>query len=139
MSKGIFTDKSMKPTAKAMEAAVGSAGQVWKELNDFLGGKMKLKGDLKFYGVNYGWAVRYGKSGKSIIALYPGEDGFTAQIILKREEVKSALEHPLSAATKDAVKRAHEFNEGKWVYLEIDGSSGVDDVKALVSARLNLK
>ncbi len=139
MSTGIFTDKARKPDAKGIEKAVGRSAKSWNELNEFLAATLKLKAELKFYGVNYGWALRYAKSGKSVIALYPGEDGFTAQIILKREQVKSALEHHLSAATKDAVNRAHEFNEGRWVYLKLDEGSKIDDVKSLVSARVYTK
>jgi len=46
------------------------------------------------------------------------------------------MSHKLSAAAKDAVEKAHELNEGMWVYLELDELSSMDDVKTLVSARL---
>ncbi len=139
MSKGIFTDKNRKPGPKDIEVTVSRALGNWKELNEFLRSTLKLKGELKFYGVNYGWAIRYSKSGKSVIALYPAKDSFTVQIILKREQVKAALTHKLSPGTKDAVNRAHEFNEGRWVYLTIDDKSDLVDILTLVKARLETR
>lgn len=139
MSKGIFTDKNEKPSARAIETAVGGAGGSWKELNELLVSTMKLKGELKFYGVNYGWAIRYAKSGKSIVALYPDKDGFIAQIIMKRAQLEAAYEQGVSDSTKEAANRATDFNEGRWVFIHVDGKSGIDDVVTLVNARLGVK
>lgn len=136
MSKGIFTDRNIKPTARMIDSAIGEAVRGWKELNDFLSTTMKLKGELKFYGVNYGWAIRYAKSGKSVIALYPAENSFTAQIIMKHEQVEAALKHRLSVETKAAMERAHNFKEGRWVYLDIGPSGDIKDVETLVSVRV---
>lgn len=139
MSKGIFTDKNEKPTSKKIEAAVGKTRRSWKDLNDFLAETLKLKGELKFYGVNYGWALRYTKSGKSIVALYPDKDGFTAQIIMKNQQLKAAYDHGVSAATKEAADRATDFKEGRWVFIHVDSKSGIEDVVTLVNARLSVR
>ncbi len=139
MSKGIFTDKNKKPTAKAIDKIVGLAGRNWKEINDFLVSTLELKGELKFYGVNYGWAIRYSKSGKSVIALYPDKDGFTAQIIMKRAQLEAAYEYGVSDSTKEAANRATGFKEGRWVFIHVDAKSGINDVVTLVNARLEVK
>ncbi len=138
MSKGIFVDKNTKPDQAGMEKVIGRARVSWKKLNDFLGTAMKLKGELKFYGVNYGWAIRYTKSGKSVIALYPDENGFTAQIIMKGEQVEAALKKRLSPETKAAMEPAHEFKEGRWVYLDIGPCDDFEDVATLISVRLGV-
>lgn len=139
MSKGIFTDKKRKPTAKAIETAIGRAGRNWKELNEFLVSSQKLKGELKFYGVNYGWAMRFTKSGKSIVALYPDEDSFTVQIILKNAQLEAAYARGVSDSTKEAANGAAEFNEGRWVFIHVDAKSGIDDAVTLVNARLGVR
>lgn len=109
------------------------------KLSRFLTTTMKLKGELKFYGVNYGWAFRYAKSGKSVVALYPDKDGFTAQVILKPPQVEAAFAKGVSAATKEAVDRATEFKEGRWVFVHVDSQTGIDDVVTLVNARLGVR
>ena len=139
MSKGIFVDKKRKPEPASFEMAVGQAKMHWRKLNEFLGTTLKLNGELKFYGVNYGWAIRYAKSGKSVIALYPARDSFTAQIIMKREQLTAAYEHGVSDTTKEAVNRATDFKEGRWVFIHVDAKSGIDDVVTLVNARLSVR
>ncbi len=139
MSKGIFVDKNAKPDQAGIEKAVGLAKVNWGKLNEFLGVTLKLKGELKFYGVNYGWAIRYAKSGKSVVALYPDKDGFTAQIIMKRSQLKAAFDHGVSAAVKKAVGRATDFKEGRWVFIGVDAKSGIDDVVTLVNARISVR
>lgn len=139
MSKGIFVDKDGKPDPAAIEKAVGRAKLNWGKLNDFLATTLKLKGELKFYGVNYGWAIRYAKSGKSVVALYPDRDSFTAQVIMKRQQLTAAYEHGVSDATKEAVNRATDFKEGRWVFVHVDAKSGFDDVVTLVNARLSVR
>ncbi len=139
MSKGIFTEKGSKPDNSSIKKAIGQAWDNWMNLNEFLATALKLKSELKFYGVNYGWAIRYAKSGKSVVALYPDKDGFTAQVILKRPQVEAALAKGVSAATKDAINRATDFKEGRWVFVHVDTKTGIDDVVTLVNARLSIK
>ncbi len=139
MGIGAFTDRSNKPRAREMENSVGTAKSNWEELNDFLATTLKLKGELKFYGVNYGWTIRYAKSGKSVVALYPDRDSFTAQIIMKRQLLTAAYEHGVSDTTKEAVNRATDFKEGRWVFIHVDAKSGIDDVFTLVNARLSVR
>ncbi len=139
MSKGIFTEKGSKPDDRSIKKAVGQAWGNWNNLNEFLATTLKLKGELKFYGVNYGWAIRYVKSGMSVVALYPDKDGFTAQVILKRPQVEAALAKGVAAATKEAVNRASDFKEGRWVFVHVDSKTGIDDVVTLITARLSIR
>ena len=137
-SKGLFTDENKKPTLKEIESALGKARKTRENINDFLAITLKLKGELKFYGVNYGWAIRYSKSGKSVVALYPDKDRFTAQVFLKRPQVEAALAKGVSTATKEAVNRATDFKEGRWVFMRIEAKSGIEDAVTLIKARLGV-
>ncbi len=139
MSIELFTDKRKKPDARSIEKAVGRSAGNWKRLRDFLETTPTLKSEWKFYGVNYGWANRYIKSGKSVIALYPAKDRFTAQIILKRAQLEAAYEQGVSDSTREAANKATDFNEGRWVFIQVDAKSGIEDVVALVKARLEVR
>ncbi len=139
MGKGIFTDSKKKPDARSIEQAVGSAGINWSTLTEHLTSELKIKGELKFYGVNYGWAVRYSKSGKSVIALYPNMDGFTAQIILNNSQVRAALQRSLASRTKETIRNTPAIHEGKWIYLDVDKKTDIKEIEMLVSVRLKVK
>lgn len=139
MSKGIFTDKEKKPDARSIGQAIGPAKKNWSTLTDFLDSELKIKGELKFYGVNYGWAVRYSKSGKSVIALYPNQDSFTVQIILNASQVRAALQQNLASRTEEIVRNTSGFREGKWIYLVVDHKTNVKEIETLVDVRLKVK
>lgn len=89
--------------------------------------------------MNYGWAVRYSKSGKSVIALYPNQDSFTVQIILNASQVRAALQQNLASRTEEIVRNTSGFREGKWIYLVVDHKTNVKEIETLVDVRLKVK
>ena len=96
MSKGIFTDKNHKPTEEEVCKSISTTKPLWNNLISFIESNYKIKGEFKFYGKNFGWALRYRKSGKVLISIYPREDEFMVQIILNGKEVENALKLDIS-------------------------------------------
>ena len=91
MSKGTFTNKNHKPTESEIFDVIALYRPLWDNLTDFIVDNYNIKGEFKFYGKNFGWALRYRKSGRVLISLYPGKKGFMIQIILNGDEIKKAL------------------------------------------------
>jgi len=139
MSKGIFTDKNHKPTEKEVYEVISSIKPLWEDLISFIEDNYKISGEFKFYGKNFGWALRYRKSGKVIISIYPGENEFMAQIILNGEEVKNALKSDISSETKEIIENKEPIREGKWIYLKVTSKTGLSDIKDLILVRSPLK
>ncbi|MDP4189317.1 MAG: DUF3788 family protein [Bacteroidota bacterium] len=139
MSKGFFVDKSNRPDSAAINNFIGKARQNWDLMLHHLGEGLKLKGEFKFYGINYGWALRFKKSGKSIIALYPGKDDFMVQIILNKNQVETALEQVKNSDFLKVIYDTKNIKEGKWIYLLIDETSDLDDVFTMITIRTKIK
>lgn len=138
MSKGFFTDKNTRPDPAAISDVIGKARQNWDTMLQHLE-NLKLRGEYKFYGINYGWALRFNKSGKSVIALYPGKDNFMVQIILNRNQVETALEQVKNPQFLKVIHDTESIKEGKWVYLSIDEATILDDIFTLVTVRMKTK
>ena len=139
MSKGIFTDKNRKPTEKEVFEVISSAKSLWDDLIDFIKTNYKVKGEFKFYGKNFGWALRYRKSGKVLISIYPGNDGFMVQIILNGKEVEEALQMDITPETKKIIIEKPPIREGKWIYLKVTPNMNLMDIKNLILVRSPLK
>ena len=139
MSKGYFTDKTSKPTDEEILKILGAVKKKWLTLLQYLTIDLKIKGEWKFYGVNYGWALRFIKSGKSVIALYPGEKYFMAQIILNKNQIDAALSQGLSDSVKSLIENTPTAHEGKWIFLPVDKSNDLNEVFALLNAKLKVK
>jgi hypothetical protein len=139
MSKGFYTDRPFKPTEIDILRIIGSARNNWEFIHWHLSDVLKLKGDLKFYGINYGWAIRFKKSGKSIAALYPDKDRFTVQIILNKCQVDSALLTDMDFKIIEKIRVQEAIHEGKWIYLQVDKETDLNDILKLIDIRIKIK
>lgn len=139
MSKGFFTDKTVKPDFADILNVIGSAGADWDMLLKYLTGDLKLKGEFKFYGVNYGWALRFTKSGKSVAALYPGKDYFTVQVILNKNQIERALSEITDAVIIKTINDTEQIYEGKWIFLTINGATDMKEIIKMIQIRIKIK
>lgn len=139
MSKGFFTNKAVKPSDDELAQVLGGAKAHWDGICHHLQAGLKLKGEFKFYGVNYGWALRFTKSGKSVIALYPAKESFVVQVILNRNQEEVALQSGIDATTAGIISRTESICEGKWIYLTVDNQTDLRNIETLVAVRIRVK
>jgi len=139
MSKGAFTDKNHKPSENEVYDVITLSRHLWNNLIDFIGDNYNIKGEFKFYGKNFGWALRYRKSGKVLTSLYPRKEGFMVQIILNGDEIKEALKLDMNLETRKIINETVPIREGKWIYLEVGPDTRLNDIKKLIQIRSPLK
>ena len=135
MAIGIFVDKEHKPTAAEIAVALGSKRPLWENLNGFIADSYRLKSDFAFYGKNYGWALRYRKAGKTLLSLYPGQDSFTAQIIIGQGQAEKAFGICLSKRVNKIIEDAHPYPEGRWLFIKVESERDLNDVKQLLTVK----
>jgi hypothetical protein len=92
----------------------------------------RLKSDFAFYGKNYGWALRFRKGGKALLSLYPGQDSFTAQIIVSEAQVEKALSSGLGKKATKIIEEAHPYPEGRWLFIKVESEQDLNDIKQLL-------
>jgi len=137
MSRGVFADKEIKPSDKAIDQCLGEVKPLWDNITCFVEDNYNVHGEFKFYGKNLGWALRYKKSGRVLIALYPGDGEYTVQIILNDEQTENALSTDISTETRKIIGESRKFREGKWVYVTVP-TTCLEDIKSLIIARFPL-
>ena len=133
MPYSAFVDKEQCPTMKELLAMLGVKRHLWENLIRFIEENFRIKNsDLRFCGKNYGWALRFRKGGKALISLYPAKEGFTAQIIIGRSEAEKAFSLPLGDNTRKVLENAHEYHEGRWLFLNMQSEQDAEDVQQLL-------
>jgi len=115
-----------------LHAAIGSKRVMWEDLTRFIGENFRVQSDFIFYGKNYGWTVRFRKGGKALVSLYPGKEGFTAQIILGQIEAEKAAGLSLGANVRGVLESSKQFFEGRWLFIKVESKQELDDVKRLI-------
>lgn len=136
MSVGAFTDKQCPPSTQDFQASVGSKAPLWKDLANHGEEACGKPGEWKFYGKNYGWAMRFRKSGKAFLSLYPGVEALTVQIILTEEQVEQARALRLPRSVREIVEVAHPYPEGRWLFVPVRFARDAAAVKRLVGLKL---
>jgi hypothetical protein len=129
---GTFVDKLHQPTTREIFASIGSKKELWKNLERFVEENYRTKRDFAFYGRNYGWALRFRKTGKALLSMYPGQGTFTVQIVLGGTPAKKASSLKLGRNVRNVLENAHEFPEGRWLFIRVGSKRDLEDVQQLL-------
>ncbi len=132
---GAFTDRAHPPTDEEVRAALGAALPLWERLVDFVEASYRSRAEWAILGREYGWMRRFRKSGRTVLSLFPGEGHVTALVVVPPEAIKRAREAELTATVADALDRAREYGEGRWVYTVVADRADAESVERLVALR----
>lgn len=137
MAYGTFIDKAARPTPERAREVTGRAKAHWDALADLATGAYRARGELRFYGRNYGWAMTYRASGVTLLALFPSRDALTALVVLPAacSEAALALRPPLRPAAAQLITAATSYREGCWLFIAVRSAGDVEDVRRLVALK----
>ena len=129
-------DEEHTPSESDMLAAIGKT-ELWLDLKDYLEQHYDFLPELIYYGKKYGWTIRYRKSGKTLISLFPEQGAFTALIVLGRKEAEKAAKKlaELSPATRKLIGSEEQLHDGKWLWIRVQKPSQVEDIKRLLTTK----
>lgn len=123
------------PTAQELNHIMGeNIFRSWCDINDFI---------LKNYNMDILWdsggktgiyELKYRKSGKTLCALYPKEQGIRVLIILgkvERDKFESSREK-FSEYINNFYDNTKQYHDGKWLYLDMINDEIVKDIEKLL-------
>lgn len=123
------------PTNEELYLTMGEEKfKVWSEINCFI---------EKNYNVEYLWdrggktgiyELKYRKSGKTLCALYPREQGMRILIVfgkVEREKFEGSRSE-FSQYVNDFYDNTHQYHDGKWLYLDYNSNLPIEDIKKLI-------
>jgi hypothetical protein len=135
MAKSVFDDRTHKPSGKEVLAVLGRRRKDWDSLNQYMWDNYRERGGLIFGGKNYGWAFQFRRSGKPLLALFPGKDAFIALVVVGRSLLAKAQSLKLGKHVKQLLAVAHRYPEGVWLYIDITSARDILDVQKLVALK----
>ena len=104
---------------------------MWDHLIHFIVNNYRVQRDSAFYGKNYGWAVRFRAGGKALLSMYPGKESFIVQIVLSHTGAKQALRLNLGKKVRKVIEEAHQFHEGRWLFIKVESEQDLNDIQQL--------
>ena len=130
-----LSDRNQKPGQKEIYNAIGSeAKKAWKCIQDFLKKNYDIEPETVFYGANYGWNIRYRKSGKTLCSLFPEENAFSVLIVFGKKEVERATGMLINfdKDIQDIILNTEQLHDGKWLWIRVNKIEEIDDIKKLI-------
>ncbi|MFX1536215.1 MAG: DUF3788 domain-containing protein, partial [Promethearchaeota archaeon] len=128
-------DKTHMPSEEEMVNFIGDqAKPAWLELRRFIEDNYDVPSETVFYGVKYGWTVRFRKSGKTLCSFFPEKGGFTILVTLGRKESEKALlkRDELSSRMNELVRSTEQLHDGRWLWIKVSEERDTDDIKQLL-------
>jgi hypothetical protein len=129
-------DAHHEPGDEEIVAAIGKR-ELWQDLRNYVDQSYDFAPELVFYGRKYGWTVRYRKSGRTLVSLFPEQGAFTALVVLGKKDGEKAARvmDELSPSTRDLIGSTEQLHDGKWLWIRVLEPSDVEDVKRLLRAK----
>ena len=135
---GGFVDKARRPTRANYLKILARARAAWDDLEAHLAETYRLTGVLHFmYGEWFGWALRFRRGGRFVVALYPNRGRLTAQIVLGRSQVAAASAMDLAPSVTKVLAAAKDYPEGRWLFIPVKSVKGARELRPLIALKMS--
>ena len=130
-------DKVHQPTEAEILETIGLTA-AWLALRQYIETRYgDWAPELKFYAKQYGWTIRYRKSGKTLCSLFPELGAFSVLIVLGKKEVEKALAmaDEFGANTRAILEGTEQLHDGRWLWIRVLDVDDAEDIKRLLRAK----
>jgi hypothetical protein len=131
-------DREQKPDPKEINRVIGyDAKKAWNEIQKFLEKYYKIEPETVFYGSNYGWNIRYRKSGRTLCSLFPEKGSFSFLIVFGKKEVEKAIGvlDEFSGNIQDIILNTEQLHDGRWLWIRVHKKEEIEDIKKLIKIK----
>jgi hypothetical protein len=131
-------DRNHKPGKEDIYKAIGNdAKKGWDGIQKFMAKYYEIEPETVFYGSNYGWNIRYRKSGKTLCSLFPEKGSFTFLIVLGKKEVERAIEmlNEFDKTIQDIILNTEQLHDGRWLWIRVYKNEKMEDMKKLIQIK----
>ncbi len=133
-----FVDRGDEPSRGRVWRALAGSRVAWATLEDHLSRAYGLEGSFHYmYGPRYGWALRFQRGGRLVLAMYPNRGHLTVQVILGRSQVAAACAMKLPMRVARALALAADYPEGRWLFIPLRSARLARQLQPLLALKMS--
>ena len=137
MLPNAFIDKSKKPTAAELTAALGPAKALWDQLLAGLADEQNLTvQEWNSYSRKAGWSLRLKLKDRNILYLTPCQGCFFVSFALGDKAVRAARQSGLPPSVIKIINEARRYAEGTGIRIEMKKPKDIEIAKKLAAIKL---
>ncbi|NHJ13522.1 MAG: DUF3788 domain-containing protein [Candidatus Thorarchaeota archaeon] len=129
-----------QPSEEQMMKFLGrEAGRIWKKLTLYLEENYDFEPVRE--SIELDAAIRYRRSGKTLITFYPKKGELTVLIIFGKKEVERFEQTRGEFSTEIVIlfDNTRQYHDGKWLHIKVPPCSSFDEILKLLSIKKNPK
>jgi len=137
MTLGAWRRWDTPPTVAEMAAGITEDRRpLWLGLTRWLRDTYGLDGELTWADEDSGWVLRYRRSGRALTTLSPSAaGGFGALVVVGPSIYHEAMAAPLSDSTRETLRFATAYADGRWLWLKVTDEAVADDIRTLIALK----
>lgn len=132
-------DRTRKPKDSDIINFISDSDAIasWKQIQEYLKAHYDLLMETIYYGDRYGWVVRFRKSGRTIVSLFPEKNSFSFLIVYGKKEIDkfSSQESEFLPAIVEVFKTTKKLHDGKWLWIQVIDSTYFENLKKLIAIK----
>ena len=132
-------DRKRKPTEANIISFISDSKAItaWKQLQEFLASHYDMQKETVYYGDKYGWLIRYWKSGRTIVSLFPETNRFSFLIVYGQKEIDkfNDIETTFPPSIVEIFKKTEKLHDGKWLWIRVTDTAMLEDLKKLITIK----
>ena len=131
-------NQSCEPTEKQMLELLGKKAALWSDLREYLASNYpQCLPVFTVEGKGADYTIRYRKSGKTLVTLYPADKALTVLVVLGKKEVAKVeqFENKLSKKIRELFKNTNQLHDGRWLWIKPSTKKDIESIKMLLKAK----
>ena len=132
-------DRTKTPTDQEIIEFIADAKAVkaWKKIQELIETRYDLLKEILYYGDRYGWLVRYRKSRRTIVSLFPERNSFSVLIVYGKKENEKfiAQESDFSSEIVDIFHNTEKLHDGKWLWIRVTEAAFIEHLLNLIAIK----
>jgi hypothetical protein len=132
-------DRSRNPSDADIISFIADSKAVraWKQMLEYLDTAYDLSREILYYGDKYGWLVRYRRSKRTIISLFPETNSFSFLMVFGKNEIDKFVDQKSEflPSIVEVFDNTEKLHDGKWLWIRVTDSSMLEDLKKLISIK----
>jgi hypothetical protein len=133
--------KDNKPTLEDIEQFIHNP--LWEKFSNYMVENFHVEPVLEYSkcSMQPGWNIKYKKKGKNLCTIYPEAGYFKALVVSsERNQVESdLLIQTCSHKVQKVYQNVKYLNGTKWLMMDVDAESILEDMERLIEIRNNTK
>ncbi len=138
MNQNHIPNQDCEPTEKQMLNLLGRKATLWSDLREYLVNHYpECVPVFSVEGKSRDYTIRYRKSGKTLVTLYPASKSLTVLVVLGKKEVAKveAFESKLSDKTRELFRKTNQLHDGRWLWINPTSKTDLESIKMLLNAK----